>query len=289
MKETRFMMGMPITVEVVDDAREKKSGKAAAKKANADIQKAITDVFAYFDFVDKKFSTYKDTSEITAFNKGLIAEGDFSPEMKEIFKLAEQTKRETKGFFNIIQPPGKNKTSIHAQPAGFYDPSGIVKGWAIWNAAKMLTAKKFKNFYVEAGGDIQVSGINAAGKPWSVGIQNPFAKNQIIKKVWLAKNEGMATSGTYVRGQHIYNPFKAGPISDIVSLTVIGPNIYEADRFATAAFAMSQSDDGDEGQTPSIEGINFIENIDGFEGYVIDKNGMATMTNGFEKYTVEPS
>ena len=30
------------------------------------------------------------------------------------------------------------------------------------------------------------------------------------------------------------------PITDIVSLTVIGPDVLEADRFATAAFAMGR-------------------------------------------------
>ena len=50
---------------------------------------------------------------------------------------------------------------------------------------------------------------------------------------------------------------------------MIGPNIYEADRFATAAFAMGR------------DGILFIEELQGFEGYMIDRNGMATLTSGF--------
>ena len=83
----------------------------------------------------------------------------------------------------------------------------------------------------------------------------------------------MATSGTYVRGQHIYNPKNSDqPVTGIVSLTVIGPDIYEADRFATAAFAMGPA------------GIIFIEQLAGFEGYMIDPNGLATYTSGFERY-----
>jgi thiamine biosynthesis lipoprotein len=71
-----------------------------------------------------------------------------------------------------------------------------------------------------------------------------------------------------------FNP-RAGnqPVSDIVSLTVIGPNIHDADRFATAAFAMG------------ADGIRFIEQLPGYEGYIIDKNQLGTMTSGFEKYT----
>jgi thiamine biosynthesis lipoprotein len=83
----------------------------------------------------------------------------------------------------------------------------------------------------------------------------------------------VATSGTYLRGAHIYNPHAPdAPAGDIVSLTVIGPNILEADRFATAAFAMGEG------------GIDFIERVDGLEGYQIDSEGMARMTSGLERY-----
>jgi thiamine biosynthesis lipoprotein len=84
---------------------------------------------------------------------------------------------------------------------------------------------------------------------------------------------GIATSGTYRRGQHIYDPHNTGaPLAEIVSISVIGPNVYEADRFATAAFAMGG------------QGINFIENLKGFEGYMINKDGIAIQTGGFVRY-----
>src|SRR5579885_2080220 len=126
---------------------------------------------------------------------------------------------------------------------------------------------------IDAGGDVQVSGHNAEGNPWIVGIENPFNRRQIVKRLVL-HNHGIATSGTAIRGQHIYNPHRPeDKISDIVSLTVIGPNVYEADRFATAAFAMGK------------EGIYFLEKRPGLEGYMIDRNGVATFTSGFTRYT----
>ena len=129
-----------------------------------------------------------------------------------------------------------------------------------------------RDFFIDAGGDIQSSGRNAAGKEWSVGIRNPFNAAEIIKVVY-PRGRGIATSGTYVRGQHIYDPHAPGrPIVDIVSLTVIGPDVLEADRFATAAFAMGK------------DGIVFIEQTPGLEGYVVDSNGRATLTSGFEAY-----
>ena len=239
-------MGMPITVEIAGNGHEG----------------IIEKIFEYFSFIDETFSTYKESSEIQKINTGLLLEKDFSAEMKTVLSLSEQTKQQTNGFFDIQTPQGT------------LDPSGLVKGWAIYQAADIITKAGLKNFFIEAGGDIQTSGQSGDGSPWKIGIKNPFNEKEIIKTV-LITDQGIATSGNYIRGQHIYNPKKPqGALKDIVSLSVIGPNIYEADRFATAAFAMGKT------------GILFIEQLPGFEGYSIDKNGIATMTSGFEKYCV---
>ncbi len=137
----------------------------------------------------------------------------------------------------------------------------------------MLHGFGYRNFYVEAGGDIQVFGQNGEGKAWTVGIKNPFNVQEIVKTAKLHNNEGIATSGSYERGAHIYNPKnRKQELAEIASITVIGKNIYEADRFATAAFAMQG------------RGIGFIESVPGLEGYSIDTHGIATMTSGFSTY-----
>ena len=246
MKDTRIIMGMHITVEIVD--KQVASG-------------IFEEIFSYFTAVDKQFSTYKNDSEIMRINRGEISKDTCSKEMKEIFALAEKTKKETLGYFDIEKPDG------------MLDPSGIVKGWAIQNAAGLLLKKGYGNFYIDAGGDVQSFGLNAEGKEWSIGIRNPFKIDEIVKVIY-PRGKGVATSGNYLRGQHVYNPYKPKEkLLDITSVTIIGPNIMEADRFATAAFAMGR------------EGINFIEQLPEFEGYAIDSNGVATMTSNFELYT----
>ena len=247
MKQVQIIMGTPIIIEITN------------REATPEL---FDEVFEYFRYVDNKFSTYKDDSEITAINNKKIQEKNMSAEMQTVFELSEETKKITGGYFDIVTP------------SGMYDPSGLVKGWSIYNASRILKNRGVNNFYVEAGGDIQTFGKNEKGEPWSIGIQNPFnKKREIVKKVYLS-GEGIATSGNYVRGAHIYNPKdKNDLLNDIVSISVVGPNIFEADRFATAAFAMGR------------DGIFFIENLVGFEGYAIDKAGMATMTKGFENYT----
>ena len=106
MKQFQLLMGMPITVEVLD---------------HAVTEAEIDSVFAYFRAVDETFSTYKEHSEISRINRGELCEEEYSDEMKTILALSEQTRQETRGYFDI-------------QQNGILDPSGIVKGWAILNA-----------------------------------------------------------------------------------------------------------------------------------------------------------
>ena len=245
MKQTRLLMGMPITIEVVDTTVT---------------QNDLDQVFTYFVSVDDTFSTYKVTSEISKINRGELVAAEYSESMREILALSEQTKKDTYGYFDISHD-------------GVYDPSGIVKGWAIQNAANMLSVWGFQHFYIDAGGDIQVAG-KKDGHPWRIGIRNPFNRTEYVKVLTLT-NQGVATSGTAIRGQHIYDPHNRNTsLLDIASITVIGPNIYEADRFATAAFAMGK------------RGIQFIEKLVGFEGYMIGVDARATFTSGFERYVL---
>lgn len=235
-------MGMPITVEVVD------SSDSAL----------LSSTFNYFHEIDERYSTYKDSSEISQINHGL-PKTQWSTEMQEIMRLCEETKQETDSYFDV-------------EHSGKLDPSGLVKGWSIWQAAQKLLKAGAADFYIEAGGDIQSNGVNSEGKPWLVGIRNPFNTDETIKTVRL-NGKGIATSGTYIRGQHIYNPHAPEkPPRGVQSITLIAANVYEADRFATAAFAMGKA------------GIMFIEKQPGLEGYMIDDAGIATYTSGFNEY-----
>ena len=245
MNQTRILMGMPITLNIVDPHAS---------------EAIFEQVFEYFTYIDEKFSTYKDYSEISLLNQRALALAESSHDMRTVFALAEQFRLDTGGYFDI-------------QRDGKFDPSGLVKGWAISNAAQIVRQAGFSNFYVEAGGDFQAAGKNPDGHNWRVGIRSPLQMNEIVK-VLSVSERGVATSGTYIRGQHIYDPTHAAdaPITDILSMTVIGEDIYEADCYATAAFAMGR------------DGIGFIENLDGFEGYMIDREMQATFTSGFERY-----
>ena len=244
-------MGMPIEIEIVGEG--------------ALVRTALEDAFAYFTQVDEEFSTYKEESAISRINRGKLSLHEASEEMRRVFAVSAAAKEETKGYFDIRRPDGR------------VDPSGIVKGWAIEEAAARITAAGFADFFVNAGGDIASSGQNAAGEPWSVGIENPFAREEIVKVVY-PRGRGIATSGSYIRGAHIYDPHDPGrPLDEVTSVTVIAPSVMRADMLATAAFAMGR------------EGIAFLEQLPEVEGYQIDATMTATMTSGFDRFTHSPA
>jgi thiamine biosynthesis lipoprotein len=238
-------MGMPITVDVP-------AGTAAVIEA----------AFARFGAIEARFSPFRPESEVVRFNALDLAPEGPSEALREVLALAERTRRETDGYFDI------------ARPDGFLDPSGIVKGWAIREVARLIEGLGFADYLVDAGGDIQCRGRAADGEAWRIGIRNPFDAMEIVKIV-APRDRGIATSGTSARGQHIYDPHEPDrELRDVVSLTVIGPDVLEADRFATAAFAMGQ------------DGIGFIEARPGLEGYLIGADRVAVQTSGFREFVV---
>lgn len=244
MEETRIIMGMPITLKAVNSPY---------------VRKVFDKTFHFFEHVDQKYSPFIANSDVSKINAGELDESDYDLELREIMSYAEKTKRETNGYFNVWHKDT-------------FDPSGIVKGWAIQKASERM-AKEIDNFYIDAGGDIQAKGANDRRQPWRIGIRNPFDRSQNVAIISL-NDHAIATSGTAIRGQHIYNPLSDNPITDVVSLSVIAPNIIDADRMATAAFAMGK------------QSIAFIERMPEYEAYLIDSDKRATMTTGWHSFEV---
>lgn len=235
----------------------------ADQKSCDKIKKIFTEIRNFLLNIELSLSPFIPTSEISQINQGKIKISHASIRTQQILALCDQTKKLSGGYFDIC----KN---------GKIDPCGLVKGWAIHQSSLLLKRRGLNNFLIEISGDLQTSGHPLNKKFWTVGIRNPFQRLEIIKTLKLS-GEGVATSGNDRNGQHIYNPLYDRPIKEIISLTVIAPNVFEADRFATAAFAMGR------------RGIDFIESRPGLESYLIDRNRIATYTSGFRRFACSTS
>jgi thiamine biosynthesis lipoprotein len=154
----------------------------------------------------------------------------------------------------------------YALPGGL-DPTGLVKGWATQKALDVLTGAGIANVMVNAGGDIATAGGPAPGQPWRIGIQHPVDKRGLAAVVDVTAM--IATSGTYERGAHLFNPRESRLATRFASASVTGPDLALADAAATALAVAGE------------EGFDFIETLDGYEAFVVRNDGSTRSSPGF--------
>jgi thiamine biosynthesis lipoprotein len=210
-RRTDFVMGMPITVDVRDDLADE----------------ALLDrVFDWFREVDARFSTYKADSEISRLNRDELALRECSDDVRLVIARCRELTGETGGYFDA-----------EAAERGTLDPSGLVKGWSVDRAAALLDAAGAANYSVNAGGDIRLRGDALPLARWRVGIRHPIV-HEALAAVVEGDDLAVATSGAYVRGDHVLDPHTGRPPRGVLSVTITGPDLATADAYATAAFAM---------------------------------------------------
>ncbi len=122
----------------------------------------------------------------------------------------------------------------------------VAKGLAVDMAAREL--QTFKDFAIDAGGDLYLGGCNPDGAPWSVGIRHPRHKGRLIDSLHVS-NRAVCTSGDYERlsvaenaGHHILDPRTGVSANAVASVTVVAPTAMAADALATAAFVLGPTD-----------------------------------------------
>jgi thiamine biosynthesis lipoprotein len=235
------IMGMPIVLDVRDDEVE---------------ESALDAVFDWFRWVDSMFSTYKESSETSRIARGELAIADAHVDVRRVLDRCEELRDETQGSFD-------------AWATGRLDPSGLVKGWAVDGAAGILHCAGLRNFAVNAGGDVRLSGRAVPQLTWRVGIQHPLDRRKIAAVVE-ANDLAVATSGAYARGDHVIDPNTGRPPQGVLSVTVVGPDLATADAYATAAFAMGPQ-----------AGPPWTARLHGYEAMSILADGTVLSTGGF--------
>lgn len=141
------------------------------------------------------------------------------------------------------------------------DLGAVVKGLAIDAAAREL--QPFRDFAIDAGGDLYLGGCNPTGAPWSVGIRHPRRDQELIDTLFVS-NKAVCTSGDYERpapepaeGHHILDPRTGASPGTVASATVVAPNAMLADALATAVFVLGP-----------VDGIQLLERL-GLNGLII--------------------
>ena len=216
---------------------------------------AIDRVFAYLREVDARFSPFRHASEVNRLGRGEIALSSLSLDVRQVLALCEELRASTGGHFDARAHRGD----------GMLDPTGVVKGWAAEQASWMLDAEGARNYAINAGGDVVLRGRPERGRRWRVGIQHPRQPHKVAAVLEI-QDGAAATSGTYERGSHIWQPSAGRPADEMLSLTVVGPSLTYADAYATAAFAMGQ------------EGPAWVARQPGYGAFAVTCGDMAVWT-----------
>ena len=198
------------------------------------IDDAIEDVKKFVFHVDEVFSTYKSESVISRLRRGEIEIGGCSDEVIEVWNACGAASELTDGAFNPWAV------------AGGFDPSGYVKGWAADCVAQILLDAGCEQIQVNAAGDLTLRGgvvEKGVAGPWKIGVVNPDNRQEVLR-IFEITDGAIATSGTYERGAHIFDPHTGTIAIGAKSATVLGPDGGLTDALATALMVAGEDGAG---------------------------------------------
>lgn len=153
---------------------------------------------------------------------------------------------------------------------------GIGKGYAAEQAKLLLQKRGVSSGIVNAAGDLTAWGMQADGKPWTVGIADPDSKHHPFSYLNIS-NQAIATSGNYekyviIDGKkysHTIDPKTGLPVTGIKSVSIISTNAELADAMATPVMIMGIK-----------AGLNMINQIRQIACIIIDdQNRLFTSDN----------
>ena len=246
------------------------------------------------------FSTYLPTSEISQLNAQdtltfqsplwgtllkeakwayLQSKGAFDPTIGQLvnvwgFGPSRNMSSDTIDISTLLSDVGFDKlriseTGIRKKSAQIaLDMSAIAKGYAVDLLAKQLEALGMKNYMVEVGGEVYVSGKKDENRHWRIGIQDPIRPTlQTPAATLQLPKGGIATSGNYHnyrneggnRYVHTINPRNGRPIEHpLLSATVWAATCARADALATACLVLGLREaEALVARTKEVEGLFF--------------------------------
>jgi FAD:protein FMN transferase len=258
--------------------------------------------------IDSALSLYKDYSTIVEFNKSTRGvKGNVH--LLQVARRAMQVSKHTSGLFDITVAPlvhawgfgpkgvqstpsakhikcildcvGYRKLAIvkdsliKATPCVSIDMNGIAQGYTVDVLAGFLRQRGLRNYIVELGGEVRVSGTrHPGGESFRIGIEAPGVDNfTAMQKVVYLRNGALTTSGNYRKFRengslisHTINPVTGYPVkNEIVSATLFAADAITADAYDNAVMLMGVND-----------AISFIEKNPHLAAFIIytDESGI---------------
>jgi FAD:protein FMN transferase len=299
LKKTAIFMDTTISITVVSSSLSEEQ-----------IFESMTKAFEAFGLVEALCSRFDEQSEVMQLSRNTNVPVPVNPVLFEAVRFSIEMANFTDGAFDptvgkVMEERGFNRhyltnhkiiSEIESSTAVNYtdiildedsetillkkpliiDLGGIAKGFAIDLAAKALTG--FDGFIIDAGGDLFVSGTNADGELWKIGIQHPLERDNIICSLQLS-DMAICTSGSYERKSpinselhHLIHPKTNEPQNELLSCTVLAPFAMMADALSTSIFILGKD-----------LGIKQLEKLE-LQGILISPSVDVHVTKEMDKY-----
>lgn len=268
---------------------------------SAEAAELLAAVMAEMRRIEAAYSPYIDTSELSKLNRRAAERPvKVSGEMWRLLQASQRVSELSNGAFDITyasagrlydyrdgdRPADRELAAAvaaidyrHVQlssgrhvrfthPDVYIDLGGIAKGYAVDQAVALLRAQGISDGIVAAGGDSRILG-DRKGRPWTVGVQNPRDRGEMIALLPLI-DTAVSTSGDYeryfeengVRYHHIINPGNGDSARELRSVTILGPQGLFTDALSTAVFVLGLD-----------KGLALIDGLPGVDAVIVDGEG----------------
>jgi len=174
--------------------------------------------------IDRDFSPFRADSLVSKYQRGdrnpILDSNDFQIVYGQAILAEQMTDKIFTPYFD-----------------GKYDPTGLVKGWAIEQTfdkylMPLLDDPKIEGISLNGGGDIKFATRPDSDFNWGIGIEDPIDLQNILATYYL-KNGAIATSGNSKRGEHIIRQIP----NTLEQVTVVSDSLVTADIWATVGIS----------------------------------------------------
>ena len=165
------------------------------------------------------------------------------------------------------------------------DLGGIAKGYAADEVVKILRQNGVESGIADLGGNIFVLGSKPDGKPWKIGLQNPFDTRGSIFAIVEVTDKTLVTSGPYERFfkknekmyHHILDTYSGFPVENgLMGVTIVSDVSIDADALSTAVFSLGLED-----------GMKFVEEQKHIDAVFITNDYKVYTSSGIKNYNFE--
>jgi thiamine biosynthesis lipoprotein len=276
---------------------------------------AFEAVFREFDRLEALMSVWKPGSEVERLNAAAgLHPVPVSAEVMEVLQDARQISEWTGGKFDVtfgalsglwkfdhdqddripsprdvaaklplvdyreLQLDRSTGTAYLAKTGMRVHLGGIGKGYALDRGAAILRARGFRDFMIQAGGDLYVAGTRG-DRPWRVGIRDPRGAADRSFATLDLTDGTFSTSGDYERFfidhgrryHHILDPDLGEPARRSRSVTIVATRAVVADGLSTGVFILG-----------GREGMDLIERLPEVEGVIVTDTNEVLVSSGLK-------